>query len=183
MTGFLDKFKEDDSEGSEMVEERPSYEETESEAVESGSDNEYRSDPNEVQENAEQVESSTGDDIGISSLMDKRAKLEEAVDYVGMMIANLKEKRTGLEKEIEEESVDIKNLKEKLVKVNEYIEEETRGIQNLSNKRSSVEREADEVASLITTLRDKLGGIDRVVEDEGSRIKSFKESRTKSSNL
>jgi len=183
MTGFLDKFKEDDSEGSEMVEERPSYEETEPETVESGSDNEYPSGTNEVQENAEQVASSSGDDIGISSLMDKRAKLEEAVDYVGMMIANLKDKRTGLEKEIEEESVDIKNLKEKLVKVNEYIEEETRGIQNLSNKRSSVEREADEVASLITTLRDKLGGIDRVVEDEGSRIKSFKDSRDKSSSL
>ena len=126
MTGFLDKFKEDDSEGSEMVEERPSYEETEPETVESGSDNEYPSGTNEVQENAEQVASSSGDDIGISSLMDKRAKLEEAVDYVGMMIANLKDKRTGLEKEIEEESVDIKNLKEKLVKVNEYIEEETR---------------------------------------------------------
>ena len=162
MTGFLDKFKEEDSEGSEMVEERPLYEESEPETVESGSDNEYRSGTNEVQENAERVESSTGDDIGISSLMDKRAKLEEAVDYVGMMIAN---------------------LKEKLVKVNEYIEEETRGIQNLSNKRSSVEREADEVASLITTLRDKLGGIDRVVEDEGSRIKSFKDSRDKSSSF
>jgi hypothetical protein len=46
-----------------------------------------------------------------------------------------------------------------------------------------VEREADEVSALITSLRDKLGGIDRIIDDEGSRIKSFKESRTKSSNI
>ena len=62
-------------------------------------------------------------------------------------------------------------------------EEETRGIRNLSEKRSTVEREADEVSNLIISLRDKLGGIDRIVDDEGSRIKSFKESRTKSSNI
>ena len=36
-------------------------------------------------------------DIGISSLMNKRGKLEEAIDYVGGLIANLKEKRTNLE--------------------------------------------------------------------------------------
>ena len=70
-----------------------------------------------------------------------------------------------------------------MIKVNEYIEEETTGIQNLTNKRTSVEREADEVANLITSLRDKLGGIDKVIDDEGGRIKSFKESRSKSSNL
>src|SRR5207245_8088255 len=57
------------------------------------------------------------EDIGIRALMDKRTKLEEAIDYVGLMIKNLKDKRTGLEKSIEDESVDIKNLKEKLVKV------------------------------------------------------------------
>ena len=185
MTGLFDKFKEDDSEGSEMVEERPAYEEsgvetTQPESVESLPENEYSTGLNEVKE-SQQSTSSSGD-IGISSLMDKRAKLEEAIDYVGMMISNLKEKRTGLEKEIEEESVDIKNVKEKLIKVNEYIEEETRGIQNLSKKRSAVEQEADEVSSLITSLRDRLGGIDRIVDDEGSRIKSFKESRTKSSD-
>ena len=187
MTGLFDKFKEEDSEGSEMVEERPAYEEnepetTQSESVESLPENEYRSEVNEVQDKSQQSTSSSSD-IGISSLMDKRAKLEEAIDYVGMMISNLKEKRTGLEKEIEEESVDIKNLKEKLMKVNEYIEEETQGIQSLTNKRSSVEREADEVTSLITSLRDKLAGIDRIVDDEGSRIKSFKESRSKTSNF
>ena len=191
MTGLFDKFKDEDSEGSEMVEERPpSYDESEVENTqsetgyveESKAENEYRSGLNGVQ-NEVQESPTSGNDIGISSLMDKRAKLEEAIDYVGMMISNLKEKRTGLEKEIEEESVDIKNLKEKLLKVNEYIEEETRGIQSLSNKRSSVEREADEVASLITSLRDKLGGIDRIVDDEGNRIKNFKESRTKSSDI
>ena len=132
MTGLFDKFREEDSEGSEMVEERPAYEESEPEPaqsepepVESLPENEYRSGLNEVPDQANQSTSSN-DNIGISSLMDKRAKLEEAIDYVGMMISNLKEKRTGLEKEIEEESVDIKNVKEKLIKVNEYIEEETR---------------------------------------------------------
>ena len=95
MTGLFDKFKEDDSEGSEMVEERPAYEESEaeSESVESLPENEDSSGLNEAQE-TQQSTSSSGD-IGISSLMDKRAKLEEAIDYVGMMISNLKEKRTG----------------------------------------------------------------------------------------
>jgi chromosome segregation ATPase len=192
MTGLFDRLKDDDSEGSEIVEERPVYEDKEAETiqseseddrVEANSDGEYRSGSNEVQEHNDQISSTASSDIGISSLMDKRAKLEEAIDYVGMMISNLKEKRTGLEKEIEEESVDIKNLKEKLMKVNDYIDEETQGIQNLTNKRSAVEREADEVGGLITTLRDKLAGIDQVVDNEGNRIKSFKESRTKTSNL
>ena len=158
MTGLFDRLKDDDSEGSEIVEERPIYEENEAETP---SEDENQSGLDEVQENTEQVDSSSND-IGISSLMDKRAKLEEAIDYVGMMISN---------------------LKEKLMKVNEYIEEETQGIQSLTNKRSSVEREADEVTSLITSLRDKLAGIDRIVDDEGSRIKSFKESRSKTSNF
>jgi len=112
MTGLFDRLKDDDSEGSEIVEERPIYEENEAETP---SEDENQSGLDEVQENTEQVDSSSND-IGISSLMDKRAKLEEAIDYVGMMISNLKEKRTGLEKEIEEESVDIKNLKEKFQK-------------------------------------------------------------------
>ena len=55
MTGLFDKFKEGDSEGSEMVEERPAYEEnepetTQSESVESLPENEYRSGVNEVQD-------------------------------------------------------------------------------------------------------------------------------------
>ena len=100
MTGFLDKFKEE--EGGEMVQERPQeYEETPTQET-------TESLPDPPQETSE-----TGSDIGISSLMNKRAKLEEAIDYVGGLISNLKEKRTKLEKEIEDESVDIKNLKEK----------------------------------------------------------------------
>ncbi len=79
----------------------------------------------------EQVETESSQ-IGIGELMGKRAKLEEAIDYVGLMIKNLKDKRTLLEKDIEEESVDIKNLKEKLQKVSEYIDEENRGIQELA---------------------------------------------------
>ena len=69
----------------------------------------------------------SGSEIGIGELMGKRAKLEEAIDYVGLMIKNLKDKRTLLEKDIEEESVDIKNLKEKLQKVSEYIEKKKIG--------------------------------------------------------
>ena len=73
-------------------------------------------------------------EIGIGNLKDKRVKLEEAVDYVGLLIANLKEKRTRLEKEVQEESVDIKNLREKLAKVGEYIQEEGQSLQSLSSK-------------------------------------------------
>ena len=59
MTGLFDKFKEDDSEGSEMVEERQAYEEnepetTQSESVESLPENEYRSGVNEVQDKSQQ---------------------------------------------------------------------------------------------------------------------------------
>lgn len=121
----------------------------------------------------------TSEDIGIKALMDKRTKLEEAIDYVGLMIKNLKDKRTGLEKNIEDESVDIKNLKEKLVKVSQYIEEEKQGIKSLQQKRSQVEKEADDVANIINDLREKLVSIDHVVNDEGSKIAKFKETRTK----
>lgn len=117
-----------------------------------------------------------GSEIGIVGLIDKRAKLEEAIDYVGLMIKSLKDKRTSLEKEIEEESVDIKNLKEKLEKVHDYIEEENRGIQDLVRKRSDVEHEADEVAGLISGLRGKLAGIDGIIDAEKSSIKKLKES-------
>ncbi|MEK6961998.1 MAG: transcriptional regulator [Thermoproteota archaeon] len=118
-------------------------------------------------------------EIGISALMDKRTRLDEAIDYVGLMIKNLKDKRTRLEKDIEQESVDIKNLKEKLMKVSDYIEEENQGIQNLKMKRTAVEKEADEVGNFISNLRNRLSGIDRVIDDEGNKIKSFKESRPK----
>jgi len=120
------------------------------------------------------VESSS--EIGIGDLMDKRARLEEAIDYVGLMIKNINDKRTNLEKDIEEESIDIKNLKEKLQKVNEYIEEENQGIKELSNKRQQVENEADQVGSLINSLRDRLSGLDRIINDEGNMVKKVKES-------
>ena len=94
---MFDKFKKE--EGEEMVEERREENSNADESVESTST----------------VESVS--EIGIGDLMGKRAKLEEAIDYVGLMIKNLKDKRTLLEKDIEEESVDIKNLKEKLEKV------------------------------------------------------------------
>ncbi len=87
---MFDKFREG---GGEMVEERIEENENTEESVESTST----------------VES--GSEIGIGELIGKRAKLEEAIDYVGLMIKNLKDKRTLPEKDIEEESVDIKNLK------------------------------------------------------------------------
>ena len=89
---MFDKFKEE--KGGEMMEERTEENVNEEESVETSPNNEST--------------------IGIGELMGKRAKLEEAIDYVGLMIKNLKDKRTMLEKDIEEESVDIKNLKEKL---------------------------------------------------------------------
>jgi len=141
---MFDKFKKE--EGEEMVEERMEENTGISESVEST--------PN------------TESSIGIGELMGKRAKLEEAIDYVGLMIKNLKDKRTVLEKDIEEESVDIKNLKEKLQKVSEYIDEENRGIQELANKRIKVENEADEVATIINNLREKLSGIDTLAKKE-----------------
>ena len=40
--------------------------------------------------------STSSEDIGIKALMDKRTKLEEAIDYVGLMIKDLTtEKRRG----------------------------------------------------------------------------------------
>ncbi|HXX06005.1 MAG TPA: transcriptional regulator [Candidatus Bathyarchaeia archaeon] len=122
--------------------------------------------------------STSGEDIGIRTLMDKRTKLEEAIDYVGLMIKNLKDKRTKLEKNIEDESVDIKNLKEKLIKVGQYIDEERQGIKTLQQKRGEVEREADDVATIIGNLREKLLSIDHVVNEEGTKIEKFKETRS-----
>ena len=118
--------------------------------------------------------------LGIQELMNKRFKLEEAIDYVGVMIKNLKGKRTKLVKNIEDEIVDITNLKEKLTKINEYIEEENRGLEELKNKRAQVDRDADEVGSIVYNLRDKISDIDKIVADEAGRIKSFKDSKSSS---
>ncbi len=172
---MFEKFRKDhveheESSGSEMVEERPKEEP------------EYNNTEKGVSESQPQTESSSSSEgqIGIRALKDKRVKLEEAIDYVGLMIKNLKDKRTNLEKEIEDESVDIKNLKEKLMKVSDYIEEENQGIGNLTRKRGAVEHEADEVGTLINNLRGKLSGIDSVVNTEGDRIKNFKDARKES---
>jgi len=132
-----------------------------------------------IPEPIQQIRMSTNEDIGIKALMDKRTKLEEAIDYVGLMIKDLKDKRTNLEKSIEDESVDIKNLKEKLVKVGQYIEEEKMGIKTLQQKRGEVEKEADSVATMINNLRERLISIDQVVNEEGSKIAKFKETRPK----
>ena len=182
MTGLFDQFKDEESgSGGEMVEERPPETEQDNESV--IQETEYQSGSEETNSQTEFSTTGSNENIGISSLMNKRAKLEEAVDYVGGLISQLKEKRTSLEKEIEDESVDIKNLKEKLIKVSEYISEETQGIQQLSEKRLSVEKEADDVGHLIVSLKEKLTGIDRIIEDEGSRIKNFRESRDKTSSI
>ena len=75
---MFDKFKKE--EGGEMVEERTEENSNVAESVDTT------------------VESTS--QIGIGELMGKRAKLEEAIDYVGLMIKNLKDKRTSLEKEL-----------------------------------------------------------------------------------
>ncbi|MGQ0791918.1 MAG: transcriptional regulator [Nitrosopumilaceae archaeon] len=166
-----------ESGGSEMVEERPVEEYHPEEII---SEPESRIPPPSENRPQTQTSSQSEGQIGIRALKDKRVKLEEAIDFVGLMIKNLKDKRTNLEKEIEDESVDIKNLKEKLMKVSEYIEEENQGIQNLTRKRSSVENEADNVGSMINNLRGKLSGIDSIINIEGEKIKNFKESRKES---
>lgn len=183
---FRKKKEESEDAGFEMVEERPAFNQDYSESFSSNkqeSTNEERLtekvDNTQAEPQPQKSSSTLSSDIGISALMDKRAKLDEAIDYVGLMIKNLKDKRTRLEKDIEQESVDIKNLKEKLMKVSEYIEEENQGIQNLKMKRSAVEKEADEVGDFISNLRNKLSGIDGIIDDEGNKIKSFKESRPK----
>ena len=101
-----EKKKEEISEGivSEMTEEKSA-----SDLVEAGSEP-----AQEAQNTQAPPQPASQTEIGIGNLKDKRVKLEEAVDYVGLLIANLKEKRTRLEKEVEEESVDIKNLRAKL---------------------------------------------------------------------
>ena len=89
---MFDKFK---NEGGEMVEEKSQ----ESENIDSSFTDESTS------------------EIGISELMGKRAKLEEAIDYVGLMIKNLKDKRTLLEKDIEEEQLILKISKKNYKKL------------------------------------------------------------------
>ena len=76
MTGLFDKFKEEDSEGGiEMVAERPvENEENKESIIEETQQHNDNSGQTDTQTN---FTSTTSDDIGISSLMNKRAKLEE----------------------------------------------------------------------------------------------------------
>ena len=184
--GLFDVFKDkdEDSDNGEMTEEYRSEDtsssfESEPEPVEEtigGSDT-----PAEETTSYAQPETAVQSQLGIEGLMDKRFKLGEAIDYVGLMIKNLKEKRTNLVKSIEDESVDIKNLKEKLTKINQFIQEENDGLQELTRKRSEVEKDADDVGSIVYSLRDKITEIDKIVADEAGKIKSFKNSKTGSS--
>ena len=100
MVGLLDRFKQDEMGG---VEEMPRE----------GTVENAGTIPESAPPDSPQQAAPESPGIGIDALMNKRVKLEEAIDYVGLMIRNLKEKRTNLEKEIEDESVDIKNLREK----------------------------------------------------------------------
>ncbi len=56
------------------------------------------SEPTEAEHNsqAQPTQSVSQTEIGIGNLKDKRVKLEEAVDYVGLLIANLKETQLDL---------------------------------------------------------------------------------------
>ncbi len=105
MVGLFDRFTKKDEEdyGGEMVEEKPSEsykpEPMETEPMETASEPEPTPDMTETSSFEPQLQtSSAASSIGIDALMDKRVKLEEAIDYVGVMIKNLKDKRTKLEK-------------------------------------------------------------------------------------
>ena len=128
--GFLDIFKDkDENENSDDfmrkfagMEDNSNFD-SERESQPAQEPSSYSQPAEEPSSYSQPAEESTSSQIGIGSLMDKRAKLEDAIDYVGLMIKNLKDKRTRLEKDIEDESVDIKNLKEKLGKINEFIQD------------------------------------------------------------
>ena len=115
-------------------------------------------------------------EIGITGLIDKRSKLEEALNYVGVLVGNLKTKRTSLEKEIEEEYVDIKKLNEKLLKAKNYIDEEHQGIAQLIQKRALVEKEADAIGDLVVNLKDNIARISSVMSDEENRVLDIKKT-------
>jgi hypothetical protein len=74
---MFDKFKKE--EGGEMVEEKP--------------EKDTKVESKERETMAESSFSENSSEIGIGDLMAKRAKLDEAIDYVGLMIKNLKDKR------------------------------------------------------------------------------------------
>ena len=183
--GLFDVFKDNDDEDGKGGTEEINFESFQNQDNSSEAEPEAQQDTTSYSPPAEETpsysSSQTASQIGIEALMDKRVKLEEAIDYVGLMIKNLKDKRTKLVKNIEDESVDIKNLKEKLTKINQFIQDENEGLQQLTSKRSQVEKDADDVGNIVYGLRDKISEIDKIVADEASRIKSFKDSRSGSS--
>ena len=185
--GFGDWLKDKDEPSGGEIErefEKANSSFTEPEPEHSAEDSETSSESTEesVSYSQETEESSTSSSqLGIQELMNKRAKLEEAIDYVGLMIKNLKDNRTKLVKNIEDELVDISNLKEKLAKINQFINEENQGLQDLAAKRAQAEKDADGVGSTVYNMRDRITEIGKTIDDEANRIKSFKESRSSSS--
>ena len=99
--GLFDVFKDkdEDSDNGEMTEEyrsegTSSSSESEPEPAEEtmgGGDT-----PAEETTSYVQPETAVQSQLGIEGLMDKRFKLGEAIDYVGLMIKNLKEKLTKI---------------------------------------------------------------------------------------
>lgn len=111
--------------------------------------------------------------IGINLLIDKRIKLDEAIDSLGLIILRLREKRTVLEKQIEDTSVDLKNLRGKIGSVTQYIDEERKGLDSLSMRRSIVEQEADNLGRLVGSLRENIAQMDNVMNTEQKQIKQM----------
>ena len=149
--GLFDVFKDNDDEDNKGGTKEINFESFQNQDNSSGIKEE--SEPQQETTSYSPSAEETASQIGIEALMDKRVKLEEAIDYVGLMIKNLKDKRTKLVKNIEDESVDIKNLKEKLTKINQFIQEENEGLQQLTSKRSQVEKDADDVGNIVYGLR------------------------------
>ncbi len=94
MVGLFDRFTKKDEEdyGGEMVEEESSksYEPEPVETVPEPEPTPHMTDTSSFESQPQTT--STATNIGIDALMDKRVKLEEAIDYVGVMIKNLKTK-------------------------------------------------------------------------------------------
>jgi len=106
---FKDKDEDEDSGG--MAEETPSFESEpepkETPSTEPAEETTSYSQPAEETPSTEPSEETTSysqtgtavqSQLGIEGLMDKRFKLEEAIDYVGLMIKSLIDKRTNLKK-------------------------------------------------------------------------------------
>ena len=78
MTGLFDQFRDEESGSSgEMVEERPPDAEQNNESVVQEAEEEYQPSSEETTPQTEYSTAESNENIGISSLMNKRAKLEE----------------------------------------------------------------------------------------------------------